>query len=115
MAAGRPLPPDLIPWFLNELSRRSLPFTADGFGLAADLVTDIVRGRLQTDETTRVAAHALGARIDRAAPYFRDTGLFGTFASWPADWNPAVILGLPLVSVPPEPSRHSQPRRMGSR
>jgi hypothetical protein len=40
---GGPLPADLIPWFVQELSRRSLPFTADGFGLAADLVTDLVR------------------------------------------------------------------------
>ena len=74
-------------------------------------LTDIVRGRLQTDDATRAAALALGARIDAAAPYFRDTGLFGTFASWPADWDPAVILGLPVVSVPPEPRRHSHPRR----
>ena len=79
IAAGRPFSPDLIPWFVHELSRRSLPFTADGFGLAADLVTDIVRGRLQTDDATRAAALAVGARIDAAAPYFRDTGLFGTF------------------------------------
>jgi hypothetical protein len=105
MAVGRPLPPDLLPWFVHELSRRSLPFTADGFGLAADLVTDIVRGRLQTDAATRDAARELGARIDAAAPYFRDTGLFGTFASWPADWSPAGVLGPPVVSVPPEPSR----------
>ena len=69
MAVGRPLPPDLLPWFVHELSRRSLPFTADGFGLAADLVTDIVRGRLQTDAATRDAARELGARIDAAAPY----------------------------------------------
>jgi hypothetical protein len=93
IAAGQPLPPDLLPWFVHELSHRSLPFTADGFGLAADLVTDIVRGRLRTDAATRDAARALGARIDAALPYFRDTGLFCTFAGWPEDWSPAAILG----------------------
>jgi hypothetical protein len=97
MATGRPLPPDLIPWFVNKLSGRSLPFTADGFGIACDLVTDIVRGRLQTDDATRATAQALAARIDAAAPYFRETGLFCTFTSWPNDWNPASMLGPPGV------------------
>jgi hypothetical protein len=73
MASGRPLPADLIPWFVHGLSRRSLQFTADGFGLAADLVNDIVRGRLNTDAATHDAARALGRRLDVAAPYFRDT------------------------------------------
>jgi hypothetical protein len=95
MTAGPLLDPELIPWFVRELSRRSLPFTADGFGLAADLVKDIVRGRLQADAPTREAAAALGQRLDMAAPYFRVTGLFCTFASFPTDWNAALILGPP--------------------
>jgi hypothetical protein len=97
MAAGQPLEPDLIPWFVRELSRRSLPFTADGFGLAADIVSDIVRGRLKTDDVTRDAARSLDARIDAALPYFRDTGLFCTFAGWPDDWDPAAVLGPPIA------------------
>jgi hypothetical protein len=79
------------------LSRRSLPFTADGFGLAIDLLSDILRGRLATDEATRAAARALADRLDAAAPYFRDTGLFCTFAGFPAEWDPALTLGPPAL------------------
>jgi hypothetical protein len=99
MAAGTPLDPELIPWFVRGLSRRSLPFTADGFGLAADLVSDVVRGRLKTDDATRTVARALANRLDAAAPYFRDTGLFCTFADFPAEWNPALMVGPPVMSM----------------
>jgi hypothetical protein len=99
MAAGTSLDPKLLPWFVRELSRRSLPFTAYGFGLAADLTSDIVRGRLKTDDATRKAASALMNRLDAAAPYFRDTGLFCTFTGFPAEWNPALILGPPATSM----------------
>jgi len=95
MAAGEPLDTDLLPWFARELSRRSLPFTADAFGLAADIVTDIGRGRLKTDDATRQAAKALGERIGEALPYFLDTGLFCTFVGWPENWDLAKVLGPP--------------------
>ena len=98
MAGGRSLDPDLMRWLVRELSCRSLPFTADGFGLAADIATDIARGRLKTDRATRDAAKALVARIERASPYFRDTGLFCTFAGWPEDWDPIATLGPPVAS-----------------
>ncbi|WP_141103982.1 caspase family protein [Rhizobium sp. R634] len=104
MTAGRALDPELIPWFVRELSRRSLPFTADGFGLAIDLVSDVVRGRLGTDEATRSAARALANRLEAAALYFRDTGLFCTFAGFPAEWKPELNLG------PPEQSRFPDPK-----
>lgn len=87
--------PKLIQWCVRELSLRGLPFTADGFGLAADLMSDVVRGRLQSDDATRVAARSLADRLDTAAPYFRDIGLFSTFAGFPTDWNPALVLGPP--------------------
>jgi hypothetical protein len=104
MAAGTPLDPKLIPWFVRELSQRSLPFTADGFGMASDLVSDIVRGRLKTDDATRTAARALANRLDAVAPYFRDTGLFCTFVGFPMDWNPALMLGPPVTPMLcPEP------------
>jgi hypothetical protein len=89
--------PELIPWFVRELSCRSLPFTADGFGLAADLVSNIVRGRLAIDDATRTAAGLLADRLDAALPYFRDIGLFCTFAGFPKKWNPALILGPTIV------------------
>jgi hypothetical protein len=114
MAARTPLDPELIPWFVRELSRRSLPFTAYGFGLAADLVSDTVRGRLKTDDATRTVARALASRLDAVAPYFRDIGLFCTFAGFPAEWNPALVLGPPVTSVlPPEP--RGRRRRPGNR
>jgi hypothetical protein len=100
MAAGTPLDPELIPWFVRELSRRSLPFTAYGFGLAADLVSDIIRGRLKTDDATCAIARELGNRLDAAAPYFRDIGLFCTYAGFPAEWNPTQMLGPPVSSMP---------------
>jgi hypothetical protein len=93
MAGGEPLPPRLIQWFVRQLSRRSLPFTADSFGIAADLLTDITRGRLQASELVRDAAHVLLARFDAAAPYFRDAGMFSSFVGWPDDWDPAAKLG----------------------
>ena len=95
--AGEPLDPELIPWLVRELSQRSLPFTADGFGLLADIVADIAHGRLKTDYSTREAAKTLSGRVDQALPYFRDNGLFCTFAGWPEDWNPAAILGPPIA------------------
>lgn len=97
MAGGTPSDPDLLPWFVRELSQRSLPFTADGFSLAADLVSDILRGRLKTDDATRTMARGLANRLDAAEPYFRDMGLFCTYAGFPADWDPAQILG-PLAA-----------------
>ena len=115
MAARTPLDPELIPWFVGELSRRSLPFTADGFGLAADLVSDIVRGRLKTDDATRTVARALANRLDAAAPYFRYTGLFCTFAGFPGEWNPALMLGPSVTSVLPQPrGRRRSPRQQMS-
>ncbi|MBY5694685.1 caspase family protein [Rhizobium leguminosarum] len=104
MRADRTLDPELIRWFVHELSRRSLPLTADGFGLAIDLVSDVVRGRLDADEATRSAARALADRLKEPALYFRDTGLFYTFAGFPAEWNPMLILG------PPDPSRLPSPK-----
>lgn len=95
LAVGGALDPELIPWFVRELSRRSLPFTADGFGLAIDLVSDVVRGRLATDDATRSAARVLADRLEASARYFRDTGLFCTFAGFPAEWQPAFRLGPP--------------------
>jgi hypothetical protein len=116
MAAHSPLDPALIPWFVRELSLRSLPFTADGFGLAADLVTDIVRGRLKSDDATRTVARALASRLDAAAPYFRDIGLFSTFAGFPADWNPALVLGPPVTPLlPPEPRGRRRSSRQQTR
>ncbi len=97
MAKGQPLDAGLLPWFVTELSRRSLPFTADGFGLAADIVADIVRGRLKTDPSTRAEAMLLTDRIKAAEPYFRDNGLFCTYAGWPEDWDAAKILGPPAA------------------
>lgn len=90
---GEPIELDLFPWFVHELSGRSLPFTADGFGFAADILTDIERGRHKTNDATREAAKALNARMNAALPYFRDVGLFSTFAGWPEDWDAAAILG----------------------
>lgn len=95
MAGYGLIDPKLIQWCVRELSLRGLPFTADGFGLAADLMSDVLRGRLQSDDATRAAARELANRLDAAAPYFRDIGLFCTFAGFPADWNPALALGPP--------------------
>ncbi|HVQ07428.1 MAG TPA: hypothetical protein VMS43_03240 [Allosphingosinicella sp.] len=93
MARGDALDAELLPWFVKEMSNRSLPFTSDGFDLASDLVSDIVRGRLQADGATRRAARALAVRLDRVSPFFRDTGLFCTFASFSPDWDPRLLLG----------------------
>lgn len=93
MARSTQLDVELLPWFVQEMSKRSLPFTSDAFDLASDLVSDIVRGRLQSDDTTRSAARALEARLDKAAPFFHDTGLFCTFGGYPPDWSPELLLG----------------------
>jgi hypothetical protein len=82
---------------VHELSRRSLPFTSDGFGFAADLLNNIVRGRLSTNAVTREAAGELSRRFEAVVPYFRDAGLFCTFAGWPEEWNPTLLLGPPLA------------------
>lgn len=95
LVSREPLEPDLLPWFVREMSRRSLPFTANGFGLAAALVSDIVRGRLKSDDATRVAAGTVANRLDAAAPYFRDTGLFCSFSGFEAGWDAALMLGPP--------------------
>lgn len=92
-ARGAPLDPKLLPWFVKETSHRSLPFTSVGFDLMSDLVSDIVRGRLQSDDATRRAARALSERLDRVSPFFRDTGLFCSFAGLPKGWSPKRLLG----------------------
>jgi hypothetical protein len=94
MPTHRSLDRDLVSWFARELSLRCLPFTADSFGLAADLVNDIMRRRLDSDEATRTITRELADRFDAASPYFRDVGLFCTYAGFPADWNPVRVLGV---------------------
>ncbi len=98
MAGKVPLEPDLLPWFVRELSRRSLPFTAYAFGLAADLTRDIVRGRLKTDDATRRRARLLAVRLESAALYFRELGLFCTFDGFPENWDLSQ-LGPPIPSI----------------
>jgi hypothetical protein len=95
------LGPKEMGWFVRELSCRSLPFTSEAFGLAADLLSDIERGRLRSYNTTRQAALALADRLNAAAIYFREDGLFCTYAGFPEDWNPRLILG-----TPPAPRIH---------
>jgi hypothetical protein len=121
MGAGKPLDPTLIPWFATKLATRSLPFTADGFGIAADLVRDVQRKRIETDEDTRRLIDGLAARIDAAIPYFRDDGLFCTFASWPDDFPLRDAIGPPRraaeaqssqsadASASPTPARKRKP------
>jgi hypothetical protein len=98
MARGKSLAPDLIPWFVHELSQRSLPFTADAMGFAADIIEDVRQERISTDGETRQAAARLGERIDAAMPYFRDDGMFCAYAAWPDGWDLASAISPPAAS-----------------
>jgi hypothetical protein len=83
MARGKPLDPQLLTWFVRELSKRSLPFTSDGFDIASDLLRNIVRGRLRSDDATRRAARRIAYRLDLVSPYFQDTGFFCGYRNLP--------------------------------
>jgi hypothetical protein len=98
---------DVIPWFVRELSARSLPFTCDGLGLAANLLSDIERERIAADPLTRSAAAHVKERVDAAMFYFRDDGLFCTYAGMPEDWVPAAVLGPPAVPAGSPPSNET--------
>ena len=115
MATERPLEEELIRWFVNELSVRSLPFTADAFGFAANIIDDIQRNRFVTDNETRAAARALGVRFDAAMPYFRDDGTFCTYATWPDDWDPIRVLGPPGGSISSHRTTSSSKRPLSKR
>ncbi|MGQ0682032.1 caspase family protein [Bradyrhizobium sp.] len=101
MARGAPLERDLIPWFVRELSQRSLPFTADAMGFAANITDDILQGRIKTDAATRQTAERLAARIDAVTPYFRDDGMFCAYAAWPDDKELASMIGPPSAAAAP--------------
>jgi hypothetical protein len=66
---------DMTAWFVRELSNRSLPFTSDALGIAANFLSDIERKRISADASTRRAAARLKERIGAAMLYFRDDGL----------------------------------------
>lgn len=107
MARGKPPSPDLLTWFVQELSRRGLPFTSDGFDIATDLLKNIVRGRWPVDEATRRTADSLSKRLRRVSPYFRDTGFFCSYRNFPVKMSHARL-------GPPRGwrlARVSQPRR----
>jgi hypothetical protein len=111
-AARQRLYPTVIPWFATELAKRSLPFTADGFGFAADIVRDVQRGRVKTDRATRRLVDALGERIDRVMPYFRDEGLFCSYRAWPDDLALLDAIGPPRPDTRrrrPAPTRKRKP------
>lgn len=114
MARGKALAPSLIPWFVREMSRRSLPFTADAMGFAADIVDDVRQGRIRTDGATQQAAAGLGKRIDVAMPYFRDDGMFCAYAAWP-DWDLASVIGPPAASTPARAARRSTTERKSAK
>jgi Caspase domain len=80
-------------WFVEEMRVRSLPFTCDAFAMAASIVRDIERDRLPADGPTKVGAALLRDRIDAVMPYFRDDGLFCTYAGLPDGWQAAKMLG----------------------
>jgi hypothetical protein len=82
MARDKPLDPALLSWFVTNLSSRSLPFTSDCFGLAADILRDILRGRIKADEATLHGARLLNTRFDSVMDSFRDDALFCTYAGW---------------------------------
>lgn len=105
MARVKALEPSLIPWFVRELSWRSLPFTADAMGSAANIVDDIMHGRIKTDDRTQETAATLAKRIDTITPYFRDDGMFCAYAAWPDEWNLASMIGPP----PAAPVQANQP------
>src|SRR3984893_15006707 len=62
MTARDPLPDGLGSWFVSKLCRRSLPFMAECLDMASDILRDITRGKIETDDATRQAAVALGSR-----------------------------------------------------
>ena len=96
MSRGQPFDGELAAWFVEELSGRCLPFTADALDRAANIVRDIMRDRSgDIDQDLKDKAAVLAGRIDAVLPYFRDNGLFCSYAGWPEDWNPAAILGVP--------------------
>jgi caspase domain-containing protein len=110
--ARQRLYPAVIPWFAQELAKRSLPFTADGFGFAANIVRDVQRGRVKTDRATRRLVDALGERIDRVMPYFRDEGLFCSYRAWPDDLALLDAIGPPRSDTRrrrPAPTRKRKP------
>jgi hypothetical protein len=81
MASGK-LDPQLVSWFVTNLSERSLPFTSDCFGLAADILRDVLRGRIGTNEAVLHDARLLNARFDAVMDSLRDDALFCTYAGW---------------------------------
>ncbi|MGO8503796.1 caspase family protein [Rhizobium leguminosarum] len=83
----------LLEWFVEEMSTRSLPSTADCFGIAADLLLDIQRGRLRVEKKTSRKAAAIAERFDAVMPYFRETGLFCSYAAWPETLDLAANIG----------------------
>lgn len=105
---------DMTAWFVRELSNRSLPFTSDALGIAANFLSDIERKRISADASTRRAAARLKERIGAAMLYFRDDGLFCTYAAVPGDWHPTAVLGPRTAKrggQTPAPSTRHSPQR----
>jgi hypothetical protein len=64
MRARTPLPNGLASWFVGKLRERSVPFMADCFDMSSEILRDIIRGRMATDESTQRHATALSSRYD---------------------------------------------------
>jgi hypothetical protein len=95
MTPRDPLPDGLASWFVGILSRRSLPFMAECLDMASGILRDITRGKIETDEATRLAAVTLSSRYDAVFEFFRDDGLFCTYASWPQSLDLWGLIGPP--------------------
>jgi hypothetical protein len=95
MAPREPLPDGLGSWFVGKLRRRSLPFMAECLDMASDILRNIKRGRIETDEATRQEAATLGSRYDAVSDLVRDVGLFCTYAGWPYNLDLLELIGPP--------------------
>ena len=95
MTPREPLPDGLGSWFVGKLRRRSLPFMAECFDMASDILRNITREKIETNEATRLEAAALGSRYDAVSDFGRDVGLFCTYAGWPQNLDLRELIGPP--------------------
>jgi hypothetical protein len=79
--------------YLADLTTRGLPHTAEALSYAVRLADVLVRLERRISARQREKLKILGQRIQTTLPFFRPGGLFTAYSGFPADTNPAELVG----------------------